>query len=34
MMNNQDRVTMEDLCSWVVNNELKNFDPIAEAFKV
>ena len=34
LMNNKKEITVEDLSNLLVNNEITNFDPIAEAFKV
>ena len=34
LMNNQSELTLDDLRSLLENNEIKNFDPVAEAFKV
>ena len=33
-MNNQSELSLDDLRSLLENNEIKNFDPVAEAFKV
>ena len=33
-MNNQSELTLDDLRSLLENNEIKNFDPVAEAFRV
>ena len=34
LMNNQSELTLDDLRNLLENNEIKNFDPVAEAFKV
>ena len=34
LMNNQSELSLDDLRSLLENNEIKNFDPVAEAFKV
>jgi Ca2+-binding EF-hand superfamily protein len=34
LMNNQSELTLDDLRALLENNEIKNFDPVAEAFKV
>ena len=34
LMNNQSELTLDDLRTLLENNEIKNFDPVAEAFKV
>ncbi len=34
LMNNQSELTLDDLRSLLENNEIKNFDPVAEAFRV
>ena len=34
LMNNQSELTLDDLRSLLENNEIKNFDPVAEAFQV
>jgi len=33
-MNNKREITIDDLCDILLENEITNFDPIAEAFKV
>lgn len=34
LMNNKKEITIEDLKELLVDNELTNFDPVADAFKV
>lgn len=34
LMNGKRELTMEDLSDLIIDNDLKNFDPIAEAFKL
>lgn len=34
LMNNKNELTFEDLKDLLLENEVKNFDPVAEAFKV
>ncbi|KAH8053672.1 hypothetical protein JL720_14630 [Aureococcus anophagefferens] len=34
LMNNKSEMTLEDLKELLLENEVKNFDPVAEAFKV
>jgi len=34
LMNNKPQLTLEELYNLLVNNELTNFDPVMEAFKV
>ncbi|KAJ1458835.1 hypothetical protein M885DRAFT_512673 [Pelagophyceae sp. CCMP2097] len=34
LMNNKNEMTLEDLKELLVDNEVKNFDPVVEAFKV
>eukprot|EP01083_Nonionella_stella_P020420 56624_1 len=33
-MNNREKIKLEDLNSWLIDNELTNYDPVAEAFKI
>ena len=34
LMNNQSELTLDDLTALLKNNEITDFDPVAEAFKV
>ena len=34
LMNDQSELTLDDLRELLLDNEVKNFDPVAEAFKV
>lgn len=34
LMNNKKEITMDDLTELLIDNEITNFDPVAEAFKV
>ena len=34
LMNNKNEITFEDLRELLMDNEVKNFDPVVEAFKV
>lgn len=34
LMNNKTEMTLEDLKEVLLENEVTNFDPVAEAFKV
>ena len=34
LMNNKKEITLEDLKELLVDNELNNFDPVADAFRV
>jgi len=33
LMNNKKEITLDDLCELIEDNDIQNFDPVAEAFK-